>query len=57
MDVFEKFKLFETKVTKKCGKPITKLRTDNRDEYISTNFQAYLTSEGVEHQLTLQYSP
>ena len=32
-EVFEKFKLFETMVTKECGESIMKLRTDNGGEY------------------------
>ena len=31
-EVFEKFKLFEAMVTKECGEPIMKLRTDNGGE-------------------------
>lgn len=43
-EVFEKFKLFEAMVTNECGKPIMKLRTDNGDEYTSTEFHTYLAS-------------
>lgn len=43
-EVFEKFKLFEAMVTSECDKPIMKLRTDNRDEYTSTEFHTYLAS-------------
>ena len=56
-EVFEKFKLFEAMVTKECGEPIMKLRTDNGGEYMSKDFQAYLTSKGIEHQLTIPHSP
>ena len=56
-EVFEKFKIFEAMVTKECGEPITKLRTDNGGEYMSKDFQAYLTSKGIEHQLTVPHSP
>ena len=34
-----------------------KLRTDNGGEYMSMEFQAYLTSKGIEHQLTVPHSP
>ena len=44
-------------VTKECGEPIMKLRTDNGGEYTSTGFQAYLASKGIEHQLTVPHSP
>ena len=56
-EVFEKFKLFEAMVTKESGEPIMKLRTDNGGEYMSKDFQAYLTSKGIEHQLTIPHSP
>ena len=56
-EVFEKFKLFEAMVTKECGEPIMKLRTDNGGEYTSTGFQAYLASKMIEHQLTVPHSP
>ena len=44
-------------MTKECGEPIRKLRTDNRAEYMSKDFQIYLTSKGIEHQLTVPHSP
>ena len=44
-------------VTKECGEPIMKLRTDNGGEYMSKDFQAYLTLNGIEHQLTIPHSP
>ena len=56
-EVFEKFKLFEAMVTKECGESIIKLRTDNGGEYVSKDFQAYLASKGIEHQLTVPHSP
>ncbi len=36
---------------------IMKLRTDNGGEYLSKEFQAYLASNGIEHQLTVPHSP
>ena len=56
-EVFEKFKLFEAMVTKERGEPMMKLRTDNGGEYISTDFQEYLASKRIEHQLTVPHSP
>ena len=57
MEVPEKFKLFEATVNKECGEPIMKLRTDNGGEYMSKEFQEYLAAKGIEHQLTVPYSP
>ncbi len=34
-----------------------KLRTDNGGEYLSKEFQTYLASKGIEHQLTVPHSP
>ena len=56
-EVFEKFKHFEAMVTKECGLPIRKLRTDNGGEYMSKDFQTYLALKGIEHQLTVPHSP
>ena len=44
-------------MTKECDEPIMKLRTDNGGEYLSKEFQAYLASNGIEHQLTVPHSP
>ena len=56
-EVFKKFMLFKAMATKECGEPIMKLRTDNCGEYTSKDFQAYLASKGIEHQLTVQWTP
>ena len=44
-------------MTKESSESIMKLRTDIRGEYMSKDFQAYLTSKGIEHQLTIPHSP
>ncbi len=56
-EVFEKFKLFEVMMSSECDANIAKLRTDNGGEYMSKDFQSYLTSKGIEHQLTVPHSP
>ena len=45
-EVFEKFKLFEVMVTKECGEPIMKLRTDNGGIYPRT-FRNILHQRGL----------
>lgn len=52
-EVVEKFKDFEAIVTNKCGHGIVKLRTDNGGEYLSREFQEYLKSKGIQHELTI----
>ena len=39
------------------GERIVKLRTDNGGEYMSTEFQEYLKSKGIQHELTVAYTP
>ena len=39
------------------GKRIKTLRSDNDGEYISTTFTQYLKSQGIQHQLTIPYTP
>jgi len=56
-EVLEKFNFFEVIVSNECDEHITKLRTDNGGEYVSEEFENYLTSKGIEHQLTTLYSP
>ena len=56
-EVLEKFKLFEVTVLNECDEHIAKLRTDNGGEYVSKEFENYLTSKVIEHQLTTPYSP
>ncbi len=55
--VFEKFKEFEAAVTNECGQSIGTLRTDNGGEFVSKEFEAYLKSKGIMHQLTIAYTP
>jgi transposase InsO family protein len=39
------------------GQKIKVLRTDNRGEYISKEFNAFCLEVGIVHQLTIPYSP
>ena len=36
---------------------IKKLRTDNGKEYLSNAFKDFLKSEGISHQLSVEYTP
>ncbi len=44
-------------MTNETGQKIVKLRTDNGTEYLSTKFQEYLKSRGIQHELTVAYTP
>ena len=56
-EVFEKFKEFESLMTRESGLEIGTLRTDNGGEYLSNVFQHYLKSKGIRHETTVAYSP
>ena len=56
-EVFQKFKEFEAKVTNQSGNRIGTLRTDNGGEYLSNEFQDYLASKGITHELTMPHTP
>ena len=55
--MLKKFQEFESIVTNESGERIVKLRTDNGGEYMSTEFQEYLKSRGIQHELTIAYTP
>ena len=56
-EVLDKFKAFEAIVTNKCGENIVTLRTDNSGEYLSREFQEFLKSKGIKHELTIPRTP
>ena len=41
----------------KCGQRIGTLRTDNGGEFVSKEFDAYLASKGIRHELTIAHTP
>ncbi len=56
-EVFDKFKEFEAMVTNDVGDKIGILRSDNGGEYISGEFDSYLKSKGIRHELTIPHTP
>jgi len=56
-DVFSRFKEFEALVTNETGQTIGTLRSDNGGEYVSSEFENYLKSRGIRHQLTVRHTP
>ena len=55
--VFEQFLEWKALVKKSTGRKLKVLRTDNGGEYNSTEFERYLRSEGVRHELTAPKTP
>ena len=53
-EVLKKFQEFEAAVTNECGERVVKLRTDNGGEYMC---EEYLKSKGIQHELTVAYTP
>ena len=55
-EVLEKFKDFETAIAS-SEERIRKLRTDNGGEYVSKEFEAYLKSKRILHEVSVPHSP
>ena len=56
-EVLQRFKEWKVLVEKASGRKIKTLRSDNGGEYTSAEFAAYLTEEGVRHELTIPHTP
>jgi transposase InsO family protein len=56
-EVFEKFKNFEALVRNKYQKTIKILRSENGGEYLSTEFDLFLKSKGIQKQFSVAYTP
>nr|GFB88372.1 hypothetical protein [Tanacetum cinerariifolium] len=56
-DVFENFKVFKSEVELQLGKNIKALRSDRGGEYLSQEFNHYLSKNGIVQHLTSPYTP
>jgi transposase InsO family protein len=56
-EVFDKFLAYKALVEKKSGHQIQKLRTDNGGEYVNNNFTSYCTTQGIQMQHIVPYTP
>ena len=56
-EILEKFKQFEMWVSNDCSQKINSLQSDNGGEYLSQEFESYLKSKGIHHELTVPHSP
>ena len=44
-------------VERSIGRKLKALHTDNREEYTSKEFETYLKTEGIRHELTVPKNP
>lgn len=56
-EVFSKFRDWKAMVERSTGRKLKVLRSDNGGEYTSGEFDQYLKSEGIRHELTVPKSP
>jgi transposase InsO family protein len=56
-EVFDKFLAYKALVEKQFGHQIQKLRTNNGGEYVNNNFTSYCTTQGIQMQHTVPYTP
>lgn len=56
-EVFSKFRDWKAMVERSTGRKLKVLRSDNGGEYTSVEFDQYLKSEGIRHQLTVPKCP
>lgn len=56
-EVFQRFQEYKARVENETSGKIKKLRTDNGGEYIGKKMETALKDFGIQHQLTIPYSP
>ena len=56
-EFFDKFLAYKALVEKQCGHQIQQLRTNNGGEYVNNNFTSYCTTQGIQMQHTIPYTP
>jgi hypothetical protein len=56
-EVFDNFMAYKALVENKFGHQIQRLRTDNEGEYVKNNFTSYCTTQGIQMQHNVPYTP
>jgi hypothetical protein len=56
-EVFDKFLAYKALVEKQFRHQFQKLRTDNGGEYVNNNFTSYCTTQGIQMQHIVSYTP
>lgn len=56
-EALDAFKTYKSYVEKHTGYQILALRSDNGREYVNEPFKQFLSEKGIQHQLTIPYTP
>ena len=56
-DILQAFKEYKARVDKQTDRQIKKIRSDNAKEYLSHDFNGFLKQEGIERELSVEYTP
>jgi transposase InsO family protein len=56
-EVFDKFSAYKALVENQFGHQIQRLRTNNGGKYVNNNFTSYCTTQGIQMQHTVPYTP
>lgn len=56
-ELLSAFKNFHALAERQSGKKLKTIRTDNGKEYTNRGFQQYLSSNGIRHEMTNDYTP
>jgi transposase InsO family protein len=56
-EVFDKFLAYKALIETKYGHQIQRLRTYNGGKYVNNNFTSYCTTQGIQMQHTVPYTP
>jgi transposase InsO family protein len=56
-EVFDKFLAYKALVEKQSGHQLQRLRTNNGGEYVNNNFTSYYTTQGIQMQHIVPYTP
>jgi hypothetical protein len=55
--VFDKFLAYKALVEKQFGHQLQRLRKDNGGEHVNNNFTSYYTTQGIQMQHIVPYTP
>jgi transposase InsO family protein len=56
-EIFEKNLAYKALIEKQSGHQLQRLRTNNGGEYVNNNFTSYYTTQGIQMQHNVPYTP